>query len=121
ASCPAGTTCTDGACVAPAGTGAIGDACASDAACASQLCAARGGDHVCSEPCWPTGATCEGGLGDLSCQHADDERLVCLPPAPDEGGCCTTSRDPRGPLALALLSLAFLSRTRPRRQVRACG
>ena len=108
--CPAGLTCDDsGACVAAAGTAALGDACTSDAACASQLCVTRGDDRVCSEPCWPSGATC---TGDLSCQHADDERLVCLPPPPDEGGCCGAGRRPRGSLVLGLVVVGLVARRR---------
>jgi hypothetical protein len=108
ASCPAGLTCVDGGCSAPAGTAALGDACASDAACASQLCAVRGDDRVCSEPCWPSGAACAGAGGELSCQHADDERLLCLP-ALDGGGCCGAGGRPAGPLALALFVLGALA------------
>ena len=114
--CPAGQPCDGaGACVAPTGTAAIGATCANDAACASQLCAARGADRVCSEPCWPAGATCAGGDGDLACQHADDERLLCLPPPPDDGGCCGSSRRPAGSLALAGLVLGGLGLRRRRR------
>lgn len=109
--CSAGFTCDGaGACVAPAGTAAVGEPCAGDAACASQLCIRRGDDQVCSEPCWPVGAVC---AGELSCQHADDERLVCLPPPPEEAGCCGSSRRPGGSVALAALVVGLL---RPRRR-----
>jgi hypothetical protein len=111
ASCPAGARCEDGACVTAPGTAGIGDPCASDGECASQLCAVRDGERVCSQPCWPSGSACAGGDGDLSCQHADDERLVCLPP-PDTGGCCSAGGRPTGPLALALLLAAVLGRRR---------
>ena len=97
--------------MAAPGTAALGGACATDANCASQLCAVRGDDKVCSEPCWPSGASCS---GELSCQHADDERLLCLPPAPDEGGCCGTSRHPGRSLALAGMVLGLLARRRRR-------
>ncbi len=112
--CPAGRTCDGaGACVVAPGTAALGAACVTDGACASQLCAQRGDDQVCSEPCWPSGMACSGAL---SCQHADDERLVCLPPPPDEGGCCGTSRHPGASLTLAGLVLGLLGRRRAHRR-----
>lgn len=113
ASCPTGLTCdATGACVAPAGTLAVGAACTSDSACASQWCAVRGDDRLCAAPCWPLEGACD---GDLTCQPADDERLACLPPLPEAGGCCSTGGAPTGAVPLTGLVAGLLLRRRRRR------
>lgn len=109
AACPGGYTCSEGRCLAPAGTTAVGEACGGAAECASKACVARDGEPTCTQPCWPAASTCPDGL---ACLHADDERYACF--APDAGGCCSAGADPRGALALIALAAAMLGRRRRR-------
>jgi MYXO-CTERM domain-containing protein len=108
--CPAGFTCDAGRCLAPPGEAQVGDDCTSQGECASKECVSRGGESICTEPCWQAIGTCPGGL---TCLQADDERFACF--VPDEGGCCSAGGDPRAPLALVGLVGLALARRRRRR------
>lgn len=111
ATCLVGQTCADGGCRSPAGTGAVGDACALDEDCAGKLCVRDGDEGVCTEPCYPDVTTCADGY---TCRGADDEGLGCLVPV-DEGGCCSTGGRPEGSLALGAAVAALLIARRRRR------
>lgn len=108
--CLAGQACTAGACVSTPGAGALGDGCATDDDCASKLCEPSGGAGVCTQPCYPAGASCAPGF---TCRAADDESLACLV-AVDDGGCCSTGGAPAGPALLAIAAGAALVRRRRR-------
>lgn len=103
--CLLGQSCNAGACTYPAATGALGAACSADEECASGLCIAAEGASTCSAPCFPDGAVCGDGF---TCRAGDDEGFACLTPAPDDGGCCSSSRDPRGSIALFAIVVAAL-------------
>jgi MYXO-CTERM domain-containing protein len=109
--CPAGYTCDAGRCLAPPGDVAIGEPCANQGQCTTKECVSRGGEAVCTQPCWQGAGGCPGGM---ACVQADDERFACF--VPDEGGCCSASSDPRAPLVLVgLVGLGVLGRRRRRR------
>jgi hypothetical protein len=110
--CPAGFTCDAGRCLAPPADGQLGDACDTQAACASKECVSRGGESFCTQPCWEGTGGCPGGMG---CFQADDERFACF--VPQDGGCCSAGgSDPRAPLALLGLALLLRRGRRPRRR-----
>lgn len=109
-SCPTGFACDAGRCLAPPGTTPIGDPCARQEECSTRECVSRGGEAVCTQPCWQGTGGCPGGM---ACSQADDERFACFVPV-DEGGCCSASADPRGPLALVGLVGLLLRRRRQR-------
>jgi MYXO-CTERM domain-containing protein len=109
ATCPGGYTCSEGRCLAPAGTLAVGASCSRSDQCASKECIAHGGALVCTEPCWQATAACPSGM---TCDRADDERFGCFVPL-DDGGCCSAGGDARGALGLAaLVGLLVLRRRR---------
>ncbi len=110
-SCLAGQTCVDGGCRSPAGTGAVGDACALDEDCASKLCVRDDGTGVCTAWCYPDVLGCDDGY---ACRAGDDEGLGCLVPV-DDGGCCSTGGRPDGAVALAAAVAAMLAARRRRR------
>ncbi len=103
--CPDGSTCDAGRCLAPAGTGALADACGADDECASGQCGAQAEQQVCTQPCWPIGTACPGGL---SCVAGSDEGFACFAVDDEDGGCCSAGGDPRGPIGGALLVLVAL-------------
>lgn len=113
--CLDGQSCGDGRCRYPAATGGLGDACTADEQCAEKLCVAVDGEAVCSQPCFPEGASCNDGL---ACRAGDDEGFACLPPAPDDGGCCSGAADPGATGVLLVLGLGVWRRRRQRRPAR---
>ena len=110
-SCPADQTCVDGGCRTAAGTGAVGDACATDGDCASKLCVRDDESGVCTAWCYPEVIGCDDGF---ACRGADDEGLGCLVPV-DEGGCCSTGGRPDGAAVLVAAVAAMLTARRRRR------
>lgn len=107
--CRLGQICAGGGCRYPAATGALGAACSTDEECADHLCVAAEGAAVCSQPCFPDGAACG---SDLACRAADDETFACLPPAPEDGGCCSGAADPGASGALLVIGLGRWRRRR---------
>jgi MYXO-CTERM domain-containing protein len=112
--CPDGHQCDAGRCLAPPGLTRVGEPCAAQGECASKECVSRGGESVCTQPCWEGTGGCPGGM---ACIQGDDERFACF--VPDEGGCCSASSDPRASLAfIGLIGLALLRPRRSRRRDR---
>ncbi|HTM20548.1 MAG TPA: hypothetical protein VL172_08580, partial [Kofleriaceae bacterium] len=110
--CLDGQECTDGACAWPAPTGELGDACARNQDCISDLCPTNNGDSFCSQDCTPqvTG-TCPDGF---ECLALGTGAGVCWPQA--GGGCCSTSGQRTGWPQLALFgAVLLLVSTRRRR------
>ncbi|HEX5752117.1 MAG TPA: S1 family peptidase [Archangium sp.] len=113
--CPGGLVCeAQGWCVhAAPSPGALGARCGHDAQCASGWCARReqAPEGTCTRHCSPEDATsCPAGF---SCQEEDFGQArfeLCRAAGP--GGCAAHGTTSPGGLALALLSLVRVTRTR---------
>ncbi|HUQ08142.1 MAG TPA: Ig-like domain-containing protein [Kofleriaceae bacterium] len=70
-----------------------GASCDAAEQCTGGLCATDSDGNFCTQTCTPGGSECG---GDFSCEATSGGNL-CIPV---DGGCCSTSRDPRGALAL---------------------
>lgn len=111
--CAADETCdAAGRCVAPAGRGALGEACGADAACASQRCDPTLG--VCTAAC--VVAVADQCPTDFTCYPVDDPVIdrACWPDdaIPVDGGCCDAGGGAPTAAILAPLLAAWLARRR---------
>ncbi len=89
-----------------------GASCDASEQCTGALCVTGSDGNFCTQPCTPGGSECG---GDFSCEEiAGGGTSVCVPV---DGGCCSTSRDPRGALALVAM-VGLVLGIRRRRRVR---
>jgi hypothetical protein len=92
-----------------------GESCTASEQCTGALCVTGSDGNFCTQTCTPGGSECG---GDFSCDPiAGGGGSVCVPV---DGGCCSTSRDPRGALALIAMvgMLLTVRRRRGRRAAR---
>ena len=117
AECGPGLTCVGGRCVAGPGTaGGLGEACATNAECASEWCGDDGsGLLYCVEACALDGDDCPEGF---ACEQAATGGGACWPVPPcagPGGGAAGGDGDPALPIGLALGLAALVTRRRRRR------
>jgi MYXO-CTERM domain-containing protein len=104
--CPNGSTCEDNVCVPSSGV--LGDSCADNADCVSELCGqSADGDRFCTERCEVAGESCPGGF---QCSDTGDGSGFCTPVS----GGCSAGGGSSSPLLLMLVTFGLLAIRRRR-------
>lgn len=83
------------------------------------LYVAGDGPPVCGNNAVEAGESCDD--GNTTAGDGCSERCALEDPPPEDGGCCSTGADPRGPIALALAAAAALITLRRKPRAVATG
>lgn len=108
-------TCVGGRCVAgPGAPGGLGEDCDAPTDCNSGVCATKGGENHCAEPCTLGSSECPSGF---LCESDGAGGGLCWPGT--EGGCLGCSTDgqsgPLAPIGIGLVLGALFLRRRSRK------
>jgi hypothetical protein len=113
--CAKGQRCEEGRCLWDPPSGEIGDPCSYSQFCISGICRGTAEKQICTQDCLPD--ILDSCPAEYACVPVEDGKGICF--FPDDGGCCSASRDPGVPwaqVAFAVLTLGVLVRPWRRRR-----